>query len=184
MQLGTPHRPTEKFQVLRSYAIAAQLVSAGRYSAGCVYEQLLNADEPGSRAHHRDSSALRFEMKRTICGYLADHTAAIAHGGALFNQPLDSHVAKASPTESPVIAIPDQWSARKRYSTLVQSCARSSRPRSGLLQITVTGHRGLPLRRLASSQLARQFSYVPFQRVFVVARLVFRLGNTVEFQSA
>ena len=90
--------------------------------------------------HHRDSSALRFEMKRTICGYLAGDPAAIAHGGALFNQPLDSHVAKASPAESPVIAIPDQWSARKRYSTLIHS--------SDLLQITVTEHHGLPLRRL------------------------------------
>jgi hypothetical protein len=51
---------------------------------------------------------------RTICGHLADDTVAIAYRGALLNQPLDSHVAKASPAKSPVIAIPDQWSAPKR----------------------------------------------------------------------
>ena len=89
-----------------------------------------------------------------ICGQLADDTAAIAYGRALINQPLDRHVAKASPAKSPVIAIPDQWSARKRYSTLIHS--------SGLLQITVIGHQGLPLRRLGSCPLAKQFRYVPF----------------------
>jgi hypothetical protein len=71
-----------------------------------------------------------------ICRQLADDTATIAYGRALVNQPLDRHVAKASPAKSPVIAISDQWSARKRYSTLIHS--------SGLLQITVTGHQGLP----------------------------------------
>jgi hypothetical protein len=89
-----------------------------------------------------------------ICGQLADDAAAIAYGRALINQPLDRHVAKASPAKSPVIAIPDQWSARKRCSTLIHS--------SGLLQITVTGHQGLPLRRLGSAPLAKQFRCLPF----------------------
>ena len=101
----------------------------------------------------KGSTVLRAHVV-VICGQLADDTTASACGRALINQPLDRHVAKASPAKSPVIALPDQWSARKRCSTLIHS--------SDLLQIAVTGHQGLPSGRLGSYPLAGQFRYPPF----------------------
>ena len=70
-------------------------------------------------------------LGRTTTRYLAPNAPAIPDSGALLNQPLDGCVVKTSAAVAPVIAIPDQWSARKSCAAHIQRRGTYARARNG-----------------------------------------------------